>query len=296
MPVIPRAAIALSPVAAVAHSPAALADAPDGEIGSGLAGLDDGELLRIAGSLPRHDERRAAACDLLVSRHRHLVRFCAQRYRRGPEPDEELMQVGYVGLMKAINGFNPAFGGSLAAYAQPTIAGELKRHFRDKGWPVHVARAAQELVLELRAAAGQLAQELGRAPGESELARYLGVSGEAVREAQAAELAFQTSSLDAPVAGQLHGARLAELLGGEDRRFEHLLNMQAVATHWGGLPAREQAILLLRFNGDLTQAEIGRQLGISQMQVSRLLSHAYGYLRAHLLGPESAAVPAGTGQ
>ncbi|HEY5361327.1 MAG TPA: sigma-70 family RNA polymerase sigma factor [Streptosporangiaceae bacterium] len=285
--------MAPSPVAAAAFLPAIFAGAPAGEIRGDLAGLDDGELLRIAGSLPRHGERRAAACDLLVSRHRHLVMLCARRYRRGSEPDEELMQVGYVGLMKAINSFNPAFGGSLAAYAQPTIAGEMKRHFRDKGWPVHVKRSAQELVLEVRAATGQLAQELGRAPVESDLARYLGVSGEAVRDAQVAEMAFATSSLDAPVAGQPTGARLTELLGGEDRRFEHLLNMQAVATHWDGLPARERAILLLRFNGDLTQAEIGRQLGISQMQVSRLLSHAFGYLRACLLGPEPPGFPAG---
>jgi RNA polymerase sigma-B factor len=285
--------MALSPVATGAFSPAAFAGAPAGESRSGLAGLDDRELLRIAGSLPRESERRAAACDLLVRRHRHLVRFCAQRYLRGSESDEELMQVGYVGLMKAINNFNADFGGSLAAYAQPTIVGEIKRHFRDKGWPVHIKRSAQELVLEVRAATGRLAQELGHVPGESDLARYLGVSADDVRDAQVAAMACQTSSLDAPVAGAPNGARLAELLGGEDRRIEHLLNMQAVATHWGGLPAREQAILLLRFNGDLTQAEIGRQLGMSQMQVSRLLSHAFGYLRSCLLGPEPAAFPAG---
>jgi RNA polymerase sigma-B factor len=104
----------------------------------------------------------------------------------------------------------------------------------------------------------QLAQELGRVPGESDLARYLGISGDAVRDAQFAAMAFQTSSLDAPVAGCPDGAGLAELLGAEDRRFEHMLMMQAVAMHWGELPGREQVILRLRFNGELTQSQIGR--------------------------------------
>jgi len=279
-------AIAVRPSAAAVSRSAAFEGAPAGEIRSGLAGLDDGELLRIAQSLPRGSERRGEACELLISRYRGLVRFCVQRYTRRSEPDDDLMQVGYVGLMKAINNFNPALGDSLAAYAQPTIIGEIKRHFRDKGWPVHIKRSARELVLEVREATGHLTQELGRAPGESDLVRYLGVSGGAVRDAQVAAMAFQASSLDAPVAGQPDGDRLAELLGEEDRRVEHMLTMQAVATHWRELPARERAILLLRFNGELTQSEIGRQLGISQMQVSRLLSHAFGYLRPRLLGLE----------
>jgi len=273
-------------------SAAAVSAAPADEIRSSLAGLDDAELLRIAHAQPRGSERRAAACDLLVRRHRGLVRFCAQRYMRRSESDEDLMQVGYVGLMKAINNFDPARGGSLAAYAQPTIIGEIKRHFRDTGWPVHIKRSAQELVLEVREATGHLTQELGRPPAESDLAHYLGVSGGDVRDAQFAAMAFQTSSLDAPVVGRPDGAKLADLIGGEDRRVEHMLTMQAVATHWGELPARERAILLLRFNGDLTQSEIGRQLGISQMQVSRLLSHAFGYLRPRLLGLEPRALEA----
>src|SRR5260221_8482039 len=106
-----------------------------------LGGLDDRQLLRIIQSLPRASRRRAAACELLVSRHRNLVRSCVQRYKRSPEPTEDLMQVGYVGLLKAINNFDPAVGGSLAAYAQPCISGELKRHFRDKRWQGHVERS-----------------------------------------------------------------------------------------------------------------------------------------------------------
>jgi RNA polymerase sigma-B factor len=248
-----------------------------------MAGLTDGELLGIAQS--RVGEPRAAARELLVSRHRNLVRFCVARYARTSEPTEDLMQVGYVGLMKAINNFDPAIGGSLAAYAQPTILGEIKRHFRDKRWPVHVRRSTQELVLEVRAATGQLTHDLGHAPGEADVARYLAVSEADLRDARMAELAFYPSWLDAPLGGD-DGASLADLLGEEDSRVEHMLGMQAVATHWAELPARERKVLVLRFHGEMTQTEIGRQLGVSQMQVSRLLSHALGYLRPRLLGAE----------
>jgi RNA polymerase sigma-B factor len=124
-------------------------------------------------SLPEGSGTRAVACELLVARHRNLVRSCVRRYRRGAEPAEDLMQVGYVGLMKAISRFDPVVGGNLAAYAQVCISGEIKRHFRDKCWPVHVKRSVQELVLQARDAARQLTQDLGRAPTQPELARYL---------------------------------------------------------------------------------------------------------------------------
>jgi RNA polymerase sigma-B factor len=264
--------------------------APAGQVLKGLAGLEDRELLGIVRSLPRASERRGAACELLVSRHRHLVWSSVQRYGRGPEPTEDLMQVGYIGLLKAINNFDPAFGGSLAAYAQPCISGEIKRHFRDKRWQVHVKRSVKELMLEVREATRQLTQDLGRVPTESDLARHLGVSGADLREAQRAEMAFQPSSLDAPVAGQPGTASLADLLGEEDPRMEQMLGIRSVAAHWDELPRREQQILVMRFYGDMTQAQIGQKLGISQMHVSRLLAHALGYLRPRLLGlPERPA-------
>jgi RNA polymerase sigma factor (sigma-70 family) len=150
--------------------------APAGRIRQDLAGLDDRDLLGITGSLPRSSERRAAACELLVSRHRDVVWSCVRQYKRSPEPTEDLMQVGYVGLLKAINNFDPAFGCSLAAYARPCITGEIKRHFRDKRWQVHVERSLQELVLEIREATRRLIQQLGHMPANAELASYLGVS------------------------------------------------------------------------------------------------------------------------
>ncbi len=157
------------------------------------------------------------------------------------------MQVGYVGLMKAIGRFDPAVGGNLAAYAQVCISGEIKRYFRDKCWPVHVRRSMQDLVLEARKAASQLTQDLGRAPTESEMARHLHVSADDARDAQRAELALRPSSLDAPVGGPAGEITLADLLGEEDRAVEHMLGMRAVAAHWGELAPREQRILRMRF-------------------------------------------------
>ena len=251
-----------------------------------LATLDDQELLGIARSLPPASPRRDAARELLVSRHRRLVWLCVQRYRRGPEPAEDLMQVGYIGLLKAINNFDPAFGRTLAAYAQPCITGEIKRHFRDKRWQVHVHRSLKELVLQTREATLQLTQELGRTPADSDLARHLGVRTSDIRAARGAELALQPSSLDARAPGAVS---LADLLGTEDRQLEHLLDLHAVTTHWGELPAREQKILVLRFGGEMTQTQIAAQLGISQMHVSRLLAHALGHLRSRLLDLETSA-------
>jgi RNA polymerase sigma-B factor len=251
-----------------------------------LAGLDDLRLLSLVQSLPLASPGRAAACELLVTRYQLLVRSCVRAYRGSPVPTEDLMQVGYYGLLKAISHFDPAAGASLGAYARPCISGELKRYFRDKRWALHVDRPVQELILQVRDATGPLTQQLGRTPADSDLARYLGVSGDKVRQARQAQLAFTPSSLDAPQAD--HGATitLADSLGEEDPRLDHMLGMQAVSAHWGELPPREQKILIMDFGEGLTQAQIGRQLGISQMHVSRLRARALGRLRARLLGPE----------
>jgi RNA polymerase sigma-B factor len=191
--------------------------------GEDLAGLDDRALLDIAGSLPRGSERRAAACGVLVARYRWLVWSCVRRYLRGPEPAEDLMQVGYIGLLKAIGNFDPAICGSLTAYARPCISGELKRHLRDNRWQIHIGRAVRELVLEVREATWQLAQELGRTPAEADMARYLGVSSDELRHARRAELAFQPGSLDAPLPGESGLITPADLLGEDDPRMEHML-------------------------------------------------------------------------
>jgi RNA polymerase sigma-B factor len=280
----------MSSQAAPAAEPMPVLPAAAGQAHQDLSELDDRELLCLAGSLPRSSGRRAAACDLLVSRHRGLVLSCVRKYTRSPEPAEDLTQVGYVGLVKAINNFDPAFGYGLSSYARSYIIGEIKRHFRDKRWQLHVERPMQELVLAVRDAAGRLAQQLGRTPADAELASHLGVREADIRQARQAELALQPRSLDEPAGSQDGAVSLADLLGAEDPGLEHMLGMQAVVRHWGELPAREQKILILRFYGGMTQTQVGQQLGLSQMQVSRLLAHALGYLRPRVTGlPPSAA-------
>jgi RNA polymerase sigma-B factor len=254
-----------------------------------LTRLDDLDLLRIMRSLPPENDRRAAACDILVGRYKKLVRSCMRRYMDSPEPTEDLMQVGYVGLLKAINNFDPVVGSSLTAYAAPCISGEIKRHFRDKRWQVHVRRAAQELLLEVRTASEAMTQRLGREPTDAELASHLGVSERELLEARRADVIFHVYSLDAPLSDRQDSTDLADMLGGEDEDLEHTVDMEAVTAHWPELPAREQRILLLRFYGNLTQAEIGDRLGISQMHVSRLLARALGYLRECLSGQDEVA-------
>src|SRR5215469_3633644 len=251
------------------------------------ADIADPELVKLVQSLPRDSEERNAACEKLIGRYESLVRACAQRYRHSPESPEELMQVGYVGLLKAINNFDPELGSNLASYAQPCITGEIKRHFRDKRWHVHVKRSTQELRLELCRVRAELTQELSRAPKDEELAQHLGISDEDLRDAQRADLAFQASSLDAPRSAGPEPGNLADLLGEDDPQLEHTLDMAAVMAHWGDLPEREQRLLMMRFYGNMTQAQIGDRLGISQMHVSRLLSAALSYLRGCVLGSET---------
>jgi RNA polymerase sigma-B factor len=255
-----------------------------------LSGLTDDELLVRFRALPRDSHERAIACEILVGRYERLVRSCVRQYRGSPEPVEDLMQVGYVGLLKAINNFDPAFGSSLSAYAAPCISGEIKRHFRDKRWQVHVRRAAQELLLELRKATEQLTHSLGRQPTDEELTERLGCSAEDLLEARQADLVFSAYSLDAPLSDKDDPAQLGDILGDDDAEMEHTLDMEAVSTHWEELPEREQRILVMRFYGNLTQAEIGARLGISQMHVSRLLSRALGHLRSRLLDTDDALV------
>ena len=251
--------------------------------GAELEQLGDIELLGMIRSLPRESPVRDMASEVLVNRYRPLVKSCVRRFQNSPEPYEDLLQVGYVGLIKAINNYDPEAGTGLAGYALPCVSGEIKRYFRDKRWQVHVKRSLQELRLAARAASAELTQAQGRAPSDAELAEELGISEDELREVKQAEMAFQSSSLDAPLAEEDGRASLADLIGAEDPQLEQILDMEAVWKHWEGLPEREQQLLLLRFYGNMTQAEIGKHLGISQMHVSRLLAEALGYLRERLL-------------
>jgi RNA polymerase sigma-B factor len=251
-----------------------------------LSTQPDQDLLRLIHDQRGDSQTAARACEVLVVRYESLVRSCARRYQGSPESADELMQVGYVGLMKAINRFDPEMGTSLAPYALACVSGEIKRHFRDRRWQVRVKRSSQELVLELRSATAELTQQSQRTPTDAELASFLRVSLEDVRAARHADLGFSAWSIDAPVSEEPEAASLAELLGEEDPQMEHAVDMAALEAHWNELPRRQQQILLLRFYGNMTQAEIGEQIGLSQMHVSRLITQALSYLRTRMLGSE----------
>jgi RNA polymerase sigma-B factor len=251
----------------------------------GPAGGAPGEqgLIDQVQSLPVDSAQRAAAYEELVRRYEFMVKSCVRRYRDSPEAEEDLMQVGYLGLLKAISNYNPELGPSLAAYAQPCVSGELKRHFRDKRWQVRVQRSSQELMLAVRGIRASLTQELGRAPRDRELAEAAGISLAEVREAERAEMAFRPRYLDSPVSGEDdEGMTFGDLLGGEDPGIHLAVETEALWAHWAALPERQQRILAMRFYGNMTQAEIGGRLGISQMHVSRLLDAALTLLRDRL--------------
>ena len=283
------------PTAGTAAGTTAFDTAPDTSIHPGsraeLKELSDNALLARIRALPRDSELRATVCEIIVERYQKLVRSCVRQYRGSPEPTEDLMQVGYVGLLKAINNYDPEVGDSLSAYAQPCVSGEIKRHFRDKRWQIHVRRSAQELLLELRKATEELTQQLGRTPEEAELAERLGVSRDDMQEARQADLVFSTYSLDAPMSDRDDPALLADMLGDDDPEVAHTIDMEAVNKHWDELPEREQRILVMRFYGNLTQTEIGERLGISQMHVSRLLARALGHLKSRLLDSAETETP-----
>jgi RNA polymerase sigma-B factor len=250
-----------------------------------LQALSDTVLLARLRGLPRGSIEREAICELLVIRYAGLVLSCVRWHRRSPEPAEDLVQVGYVGLLKAINNFDPRTGESLGTYALPCISGEIKRHFRDRRWQIRVRRQAQELLLEMRPAEEALTQKLGRTPDDGELARHLGVSEDDVLEARQADLVFTAFSLNAPLSDRDDPNALADILGQDDPAITHAVDIQAVRAHLDELPERQQRILMLRFYGNLTQEQIGDRLGISQMHVSRLLERALAYLRVQITKP-----------
>jgi RNA polymerase sigma-B factor len=255
---------------------------PDSPRRTTLRELSDDDLLACCRAYPQGSRERDAACEILVRRYTPLVRACARQYMNSPEPADDLMQVGYVGLLKAINNYDPSFGGGLRSYAVPCITGEIKRHFRDKRWQVKVTRTVQELLLEERGVIEDLTHALGRLPDDGEVAGRLGVTPEQLREARRAAEGFSALSLDAPLSGEATAAELGDVLGREDPGVERALDMAALAAHWNQLPPREQRILVMRFYGNLTQEEIAGRLGISQMHVSRLQARALSRLREWL--------------
>jgi RNA polymerase sigma-B factor len=220
-----------------------------------------------------HGHGDLAARDELVERFIPLARQLARRYRHTDESQEDLTQVACVGLLKAIDRYDPDRGPGFMRYAIPTMTGELKRHFRDRGWAVHVPRAMQERVLQVSHATNVLLGRLGRSPTPREVAEETGLDLEEVVEAQEAATAYDAMSLDAPrgTRDEDDGRSYAETVAVDEGGFELVELGDAIAPALRALPQRQRVILHLRFVQDMTQAEIAEQVGVSQMHVSRLL-------------------------
>jgi RNA polymerase sigma-B factor len=217
----------------------------------------------------------------LVRRFMPLARGMARRYERSSEPFDDLLQVASLGLLKAIDRFDPDRGSAFVSFAVPTILGELRRYFRDCCWDVHVPRGAQERTLKLEQAQRTLTADRGRAPTVAELSQYMELDGEQVLDAMCAGQAYDAMSLDAP-RSSTEGEQTttyAELLGEVDERYALVDDSVTIARALEHLPERERFVLALRFAEDLTQSEIAERIGVSQMQVSRLLRHALAQLR-----------------
>ena len=221
--------------------------------------------------------------DELVEAHLPLARFLARRFDHRGESADDLLQVALLGLLKAVDRFDPERGLQFSTFATPTILGELKRHFRDKGWAVRVPRRMQELHLQLANAVATLTQEWGRSPTPADVALRLGVSEEDVLEAMEAGGLYRLTSLDGTAAGDDDGTDLTSLIGDDDPEFERVEQRSQLYGLLGTLPERERAIVYLRFFDGLTQSEIATRVGISQMHVSRLLARSVEHLRSQVL-------------
>ncbi|GAA3445970.1 SigB/SigF/SigG family RNA polymerase sigma factor [Planomonospora venezuelensis] len=234
--------------------------------------------------LPEVSEYRAERLrERIVEMHRPLAMEIARRYRYRGEPLEDLLQAAYVGLMKAINGYDPTLGHAFRGYAVVTMTGEVKRHFRDRTWAIRVPRVYQERRAELNRLVSDLSQDLGRAPTVAELAAKMNITEEDVLLTLDASAAYSALSLDAPLGTDDDAAALGDVIPDEDDTLAVLVDREAVKPLIDKLPSREKNILLLRFFGNMTQAEIAAEFGISQMHVSRILRKVLDQLREELV-------------
>ncbi|UMG91949.1 RNA polymerase sigma factor SigF [Nocardioides sp. TF02-7] len=228
------------------------------------------------------EEERRTAREELVANNLPLVEHCARRFRNRGEPFEDLVQVGTIGLIKAVDRFDIARGVEFSTYATPTIIGEIKRHFRDKGWAIRVPRRLQELRMQIASATAELTQTLGRSPTPREIAEAVGCSVEEIVEGIESSNAYATLSLDAGDDSEDGGQSMLDAIGVDDAGLAHVEIRESVKPLLESLPPREKKILLLRFFKNMTQSQIAAEIGVSQMHVSRLLSRTLEQLRTSL--------------
>ena len=222
----------------------------------------------------------------LVHLHLPLVEHCARRFRNRGEPFEDLVQVGTIGLIKSIDRFDLERGVEFSTYATPTIIGEIKRYFRDKGWAIRVPRRLQELRMQIGSASAELTQSLGRSPTPRELAELIGCTVEDVLDGIESSNAYSTLSLDASDDSEEGAAAtMLDAIGIDDENLEHVEIRESIKPLLDRLDAREKKILLLRFFKNMTQSQIAEEIGVSQMHVSRLLSRTLEQLRTSLEEP-----------
>jgi len=244
------------------------------------------ELFAVLAGMPPEDRRRGRLRDELVEQHLPLVEYLARRFRNRGEPLDDLVQVATIGLIKSVDRFDLERGVEFSTYATPTIVGEIKRHFRDKGWAIRVPRRLQELKLSLTKATSELSQKNGRSPTVAELAGFLGLTDEEILEGLESANAYSAVSLDAPDGGDDDSPSVSDSLGITDDALEGVEYRESLKPLLERLPAREKKILMLRFFGGMTQSQIAAELGISQMHVSRLLARTLAQLREGLLAEE----------
>jgi RNA polymerase sigma-B factor len=228
------------------------------------------------------EERRTAARDDLVHLHMPLVEHCARRFRNRGEPLEDLVQVGTIGLIKSVDRFDAGRGVEFSTYATPTIIGEIKRYFRDKGWAIRVPRRLQELRMQIGAATAELTQTLGRSPTPRELAEAVGCTVEEIVEGIESSNAYSTLSLDASDDNDDGAATMLDAIGMDDAGLAHVEIRESIKPLLDQLAPREKKILLLRFFKNMTQSQIAEEIGVSQMHVSRLLNRTLEQLRTSL--------------
>ena len=225
---------------------------------------------------------REGARDSLVHLHLPLVEHCARRFRNRGEPFEDLVQVGTIGLIKSVDRFDSDRGVEFSTYATPTIIGEIKRYFRDKGWAIRVPRRLQELRMQIGTSTAELTQSLGRSPTPRELAERIGCTVEEIIEGIESSNAYSTLSLDASDDHDDGAATMLDALGVDDEGIAHVEVRESLKPLLDQLEPREKKILLLRFFKNMTQSQIADEIGVSQMHVSRLLNRTLEQLRASL--------------
>ncbi|SDY36444.1 RNA polymerase, sigma 28 subunit, SigD/FliA/WhiG [Micromonospora pattaloongensis] len=240
------------------------------------------DLLNAMAALPANHPSRASLRARAIEAWLPLAQHLAHRYSGRGEPTDDLMQTAAVGLIKAVDKFDPSRGVDFAGYAIPTIIGELKRHFRDRTWDIRVPRRLQELRLSISEANSTLLQTLGRSPTIADIAAHLRLTEEEVLEGLEGARAYNAVSLSTPTGDGERATELGDMLGAEDGEYELAELRVALGPALATLDDREQKILTLRFYGNLTQSQIAEQIGVSQMHVSRLLARALGKLRGKL--------------